>query len=148
MCPSISERCSLQNNRVPHSIRFFIRMLLAAVWLNGQEPGKRRFDTMSAGCHGAGGTGGERGPALVGREGARVHTVAELRDIIRNGIPAAGMPPFKLAAARLDELAAYVHGQHAPAVETPAPGDAAAGEQYFFAGGHCGGWSSRDRGRG
>src|SRR5439155_1427442 len=45
----------------------------------------------------------------------------------------------KLPAARLDELVAYVHGLHAPAVETPAPGDAAAGEQFFFAEGHCGG---------
>src|SRR5258708_19073144 len=114
-------------------------MLLAAVWLNGQEPGKRRFDTMCAGCHGAGGTGGERGPALVGREAARAHTVAELRDIIRNGIPAAGMPSFQLAAARLDELAAYVHGLHAPAAEPPAPGDAAAGRHFLFTAGHCGG---------
>src|SRR5579864_3271345 len=149
MCPSISERCSSQNNLVPLSTRVFILMFLAAFWLNAQnaEPGKRRFDTMCAGCHGAGGTGGERGPALVGREGARVHTVAELRDIISNGIPAAGMPPFKLPAARLDDLAAYVHGLHAPAVETPVPGDAAAGEQFFFAGGHCGGCHAV-RGRG
>src|SRR5579859_377450 len=149
MYPSISGRCSSQNNLVPLSTRFFILMFLAAFWLNAQnaEPGKRRFDAMCAGCHGAGGTGGERGPALVGREGARVHTVAELRDIISNGIPAAGMPPFKLAAARLDDLAAYVHGLHAPAVDTPAPGDAAAGEQFFFADGHCSGCHAV-RGRG
>ena len=123
------------------SIRICILTLLAAAWLDGQsaEPGKRRFNALCAGCHGAGGTGGERGPALVGRDGSRVHPVQELRDIISNGIPAAGMPSFKLPAARLDELVAYVHGLHAPAVETPAPGDAAAGEQFFFAEGHCGG---------
>jgi len=44
---------------VPLSIRFFILMFLAAFWLNGQsvEPGKRRFDALCAGCHGADGTG-------------------------------------------------------------------------------------------
>jgi len=111
------------------SIRICILTLLAVAWLNGQsvEPGKRRFDALCAGCHGAGGTGGERGPALVGRDGSRVHPVQELRDIITNGIPAAGMPSFKLPAVKMDELVAYVHGLHPPAVEAPAPGDAAAG---------------------
>lgn len=131
------------------SIRISILILLAAAWLDGQsaEPGKRRFVALCAGCHGAGGTGGERGPALVGRDGSPVHPVQELRDIIRNGIPSAGMPAFNLPAARLDELAAYVHGLHAPAIETAAPGDAAAGEQFFFAEGHCGGCHTV-RGRG
>ena len=75
-------------------MRILILMFSVAAWLNAQNgpPGKRRFDAMCAACHGAEGTGGERGPALVGRSESRVHSVDDLRNIIRNGIPAAGMP--------------------------------------------------------
>jgi PQQ-dependent dehydrogenase (methanol/ethanol family) len=102
------------------------------------EAGKKRFTALCSGCHGAGGTGGERGPALVGRKETRVHSEQDLRDIIRNGIPSAGMPAFRLSGAAVENLTAYVHGLRAPAVENPAPGDVAAGEQFFVGKGNCG----------
>ena len=130
-------------------MRIFILMFSVAAWLNAQNgpPGKRRFDAMCAACHGADGTGGERGPALVGRSESRVHSVDDLRNIIRNGIPAAGMPAFHLPDARLEELVEYVHALRSPAADKPAPGDARAGEQFFFGKGNCGGCHSV-RGRG
>jgi PQQ-dependent dehydrogenase (methanol/ethanol family) len=139
----------LRNNRVPSFIRILILIFPVAACLNGQsaEPGKRRFETMCAPCHGAGGTGGERAPALVGRSESRVRSLQDLRDIIRNGIPSAGMPSFKLPAEKLEALVSYVHALRAPAAETPTPGDAAAGEQYFFGKGNCGGCHTV-RGRG
>jgi len=48
------------------------------------------------------------------------------------------MPAFRLADAEVEDLAAYVHGLRAPAVENPTPGDVAAGEQFFFGKGNCG----------
>ncbi|HKW98180.1 MAG TPA: PQQ-dependent dehydrogenase, methanol/ethanol family [Bryobacteraceae bacterium] len=115
-------------------------LLLAAVSAFAQDgrPGKRRFETLCAACHGADGRGGERGPALVGREDSRVRTLQDLRDVIRNGIPAAGMPPFKLPETQFEELVRFVHALRSPAAENPAPGDAAAGEQFFFGNGNCG----------
>ena len=114
---------------------------------------KKRFSVLCAACHGADGTGGERGPAIVGRSESRSHSLAELRDLIRNGRPAAGMPAFSLPAAELDEIAAYVHALRSPASENPAPGDAAKGERLFFGAGKCadchmirgrGGWIGPD----
>ena len=67
--------------------------------------------------------GGERGPALAGREESRVHSVEDLRNIIRNGIAEAGMPPFHLPADRLEELVTYVYALRSPAADSPAPGD-------------------------
>lgn len=130
-------------------------ILLAAACLSGQnvDSGRKRFATMCAGCHGADGTGGERGPALVGREESRIHSVDDIRNAIRNGFPAAGMPPFRLRAAQLEDLVAYVHELRSPAADSPAPGDAAAGEGFFFGKGNCvschtvrgrGGWIGPD----
>jgi PQQ-dependent dehydrogenase (methanol/ethanol family) len=140
---------------VPLPIRILILTYLAVVSVSGQsaEAGKKRFAALCSGCHGAGGTGGERGPALVGRKESRVHSEQDLRDIIRSGIPSAGMPAFKLSSAAVENLIAYVHGLRAPAVENPASGDVAAGERYFFGKGNCaachtvsgrGGWIGPD----
>jgi PQQ-dependent dehydrogenase (methanol/ethanol family) len=128
-------------------------LIVASAAAQSVPAAKKRFSVLCAACHGADGTGGERGPAIVGRSESRSHSLAELRDLIRNGIPAAGMPAFSLPAAQLDEIAAYVHALRSPASENPAPGDAAKGEQFFFAAGKCadchmirgrGGWIAPD----
>ena len=66
-----------------------------------------------------------------------MHSLQDLRDTIRNGIPAAGMPSFHLPAAQFEEVVAYVHALRSPASEHPAPGDAGAGERFFFGNGKC-----------
>jgi PQQ-dependent dehydrogenase (methanol/ethanol family) len=47
------------------------------------------------------------------------------------------MPAFDLPAGEIDALAAFVHSLNAPVREKAAPGDAAAGERYFFSQGRC-----------
>ncbi len=140
MYRNISGPSSLFSKRVPFSTRILILIVASAACLNGQSAasGKRRFARMCAGCHGAEGTGGERGPALVGREESRIHSAEDIRNAILNGFPAAGMPPFRLQPAQLEDLVAYVYALRFPAADSPAPGDAAAGEQYFFGKGNCG----------
>ena len=136
-------------------IRLFIVVFVVATCLDAQKPraGRRRFETLCASCHGADGTGGEHGPAIVGREGSRVRSAQDLRDIVRNGIPAVGMPSFRLTDQQLEELVAYVGMLRSPAAQNPAPGDTAAGEQFFFGKGNChtchtvrgrGGWIGPD----
>jgi PQQ-dependent dehydrogenase (methanol/ethanol family) len=128
---------------------------LVAACLQGQSAtsGKKRFERLCSACHGADGTGGERGPALVGREDSRIHSADDIRNMIRNGSPAAGMPPFRMPPTQLEDLVAYVNELRSPAADNPAPGDASAGERYFLGGGNCtachtvrgrGGWVGPD----
>ena len=124
---------------LPIRILILITLVIASLSAQNTDAGKKRFASLCAGCHGADGAGGERGPSLVGRRESRVHSVQDLRDIIRNGIPSAGMPSFRLPDAQVEDLVAYVHGLGAPAAEAPAPGDVAAGENFFFGKGNCAG---------
>ena len=77
--------------------------------------------------------------ALWPRESAtaRERSISQLRDLIHHGMPALGMPAFDLPADHLDALAALVHSLNAPAADRTVPGDAVAGEQFFFGKGQC-----------
>jgi alcohol dehydrogenase (cytochrome c) len=109
-----------------------------------EQPGvnrlvKRQFESLCGPCHGADGRGGERGPSIFERQRAHLRTETELRDLIRSGIPSAGMPGFPLPDAKLVPLARFVHDLTAPAAENPPAGDAAAGQRFFFGAGGCSG---------
>jgi PQQ-dependent dehydrogenase (methanol/ethanol family) len=95
------------------------------------------FATRCAVCHGADARGGEYGPRLAGNSQLRERSIAWFRDVIHNGIPSGGMPPFDLTAGELDAVAALVHSLNLPAAEDSVPGDRAKGEQYFFGTGQC-----------
>lgn len=60
-----------------------------------------------------------------------------LRNVIRNGVPAAGMPAFDLPAAEIEALAAMVVSLNAVAAETAMHGDRAAGKAFFSGKGGC-----------
>jgi alcohol dehydrogenase (cytochrome c) len=61
-----------------------------------------------------------------------------LRDTIRNGIPAGGMPAFALPQAEMDALVAFIGALRAPAADHPVAGDAVAGRRFFLANGCSG----------
>lgn len=113
--------------------------------LIGQNPsapsnpinGPKIFATNCAGCHGADAHGTDQGPALAGDRTVRQRSIPQLRNLIHNGIPAAGMPPFDLPADQLDALATLVHSLNAPAADSAVPGDVAEGEHFFFGKGQC-----------
>jgi cytochrome c oxidase cbb3-type subunit III len=92
-------------------------------------------------CHGADGAGGDMGPAL-GAPGRRYaqRTDAQIFDAIKNGIPATPMPPFagRLPDNDIWKVAAYIGALRGTAVDAPAAGDAALGEQIFWGKGDCG----------
>ena len=58
--------------------------------------------------------------------------------MIRNGVPAAGMPAFDLPSGTIDALAALVTSLNASAAEVDVPGNRAAGKEFFFGKGQCG----------
>jgi PQQ-dependent dehydrogenase (methanol/ethanol family) len=104
---------------------------------NAIDAGRRHFEVRCAACHGADGKGGERGPNIISTESARRRSANDLRELIRKGMPAAGMPSFQLPEGELQELVAFVRSLSAPAIETAVPGNVAAGEAFFFGKGNC-----------
>ncbi|MBI4499580.1 MAG: PQQ-binding-like beta-propeller repeat protein [Gemmatimonadetes bacterium] len=115
--------------------------------------GRQSYEANCARCHGADGGGGELGPDILHSATARVRSERSLRELIRAGIPAAGMPAFSLPPAGLQALAAYVRALIAPAADHPTAGDTAAGMRFFLGAGGCtschmvrgsGGWSGPD----
>src|SRR5437867_8694925 len=70
--------------------------------------GRKQFESRCAGCHGGDGDGGERGPSIVETARVRKRSPQELEDLVRNGIPASGMPGFDLPKPQLQSLVAFV----------------------------------------
>ena len=102
------------------------------------EAGKKQFEARCAGCHGLDGAGGEHGPNIVeGRRRGRERSAERLREVVGKGIPEAGMPAFQVTDAEMDALVAFVSSLAAPAIDSPAAGDAAAGERFFLGKGNC-----------
>ena len=99
--------------------------------------GKRLFGENCSGCHGADALGSDKAPALAGNRSLTNRSVRRLRDLIKLGIPDNGMPAFDLPDKDLDALAEFVHSLNWRASATTIPGDAAAGEQFFFGKGKC-----------
>src|SRR5688572_3296066 len=76
-------------------LRFFCALVSGLVFsasdLVAQDAARKTFETACARCHGADGNGGEMGPPIALR-------LSELDDrqlekLIRDGVPAKGMPP-------------------------------------------------------
>ena len=104
--------------------------------------GKVQFQARCDRCHGDDGTGGDRGPGIVNPPRPRATSPAAVRDLIRAGIPDAGMPAFPIADEELDSITAYVMLLRTPAAASTAaveaaPGDALAGERFFAGKGDC-----------
>ncbi len=99
--------------------------------------GRKRFQVRCAGCHGSDGTGGERAPAIGHGDRSKLQSERDIRELIRNGVPEAGMPAFPLPAGELDLLVAFVRSRVAPAARANVKGDVDAGSRFFFGEGRC-----------
>jgi PQQ-dependent dehydrogenase (methanol/ethanol family) len=115
-----------------------IVLVLAAAPAGAQtlDTGRQAYEARCAGCHGADGAGGQA-PAIVDLRQPRAATRAAIVEVIRTGLPAAGMPPTPLPEAEIDAIAAYVEALRAPAADHPADGDPALGERFFMGQGNC-----------
>ncbi len=101
------------------------------------EEGRGHFELRCGGCHGGDGRGGERGPDVITTPSARGRTEAQVRDLIRNGLPETGMPGFSLDEDELTALVTFYRAESAPASESAALGSATAGEELFFGKAMC-----------
>ncbi|MEP6533957.1 MAG: PQQ-binding-like beta-propeller repeat protein [Bryobacteraceae bacterium] len=124
-------------------------VLITAAWIAAQAiaqtpavaasdfaAAQKQFDSLCEGCHGAGGNGGDRAPALVNNRSLRTRNEAQIRDVIRNGT-AAGMPAFKLPEGELQSLAQWLRSLNISAFDTKPAGNTHAGEEFFFGKGQC-----------
>jgi alcohol dehydrogenase (cytochrome c) len=70
------------------------------------QTGRKSFEARCARCHGADGTGGEMGPPIAVRLSALDDD--GLRKLIRDGVPAKGMPPSVGVEAEMPGLLAFL----------------------------------------
>jgi len=83
------------------------------------DPGRQVFVSRCAGCHGTTGNGGELGPAIAARVPAR--TDQDLITLLRQGLPAAGMPAFaNLTTTEATDLIGFLRTLRPPNGERPA----------------------------
>ena len=72
----------------------------------GTSAGQQSYVGRCARCHGTDGNGGEFGPSITGRVASRSDD--ELAVLLRDGLPAAGMPAVGVVGAEAIELIRYV----------------------------------------
>jgi alcohol dehydrogenase (cytochrome c) len=70
------------------------------------DPGRGAFESRCARCHGADGNGGERGPSITERLTTRDDQ--QLTGLIRDGLPASGMPPSDVATTEMANLVKFL----------------------------------------
>jgi alcohol dehydrogenase (cytochrome c) len=91
---------------------------VAAGVAQAPSPGRATFERVCARCHGADGAGGEMGPGIVTR--LTLRSDAELATLIREGLPAKGMPGSSLADAEMKGLIAFARTLRRGRAEPPA----------------------------
>lgn len=100
--------------------------------------GKQAFDTRCATCHGLDGRGGEHAPGIVNGPAAAALTDERLANIIRHGIPDAGMPSFHFLTNRqIADLIRYIDVLRGSDRAAMLKGDPALGARLFFGSAHC-----------
>ncbi len=77
-----------------------------AVFAQPHEADRRQYERLCARCHGADGNGGELGPGIATRLFARDDE--GLATLVRDGLPAAGMPGFPIPDPDARALVAFL----------------------------------------
>src|SRR5690242_12890496 len=104
-------------------MRWNLACLLVFLGSAAAQQGRDAFAKRCSVCHGVDGGGSERGPNLASNRRVRSRSAAQLRSVIHDGIPAAGMPAFDLPDAELDALTGFVRSLSASAADAQPPGD-------------------------
>jgi putative heme-binding domain-containing protein len=98
--------------------------------------GSQLYATQCVSCHGPNGNSVSGVDFRSGRF-RNASTDLQLRNLIANGIPAAGMPPFKLDDAELTGIVAYLRNMSTFDPRAVTIGDAARGKALFEGKGAC-----------
>ena len=105
------------------------------------DAGRKTFANACSACHGPEGQGG-RGPNLRDRLGSDDLKDDLLFSVIQKGVAGGGMPGADLPEPQAWQLVTFLRSLTAPASESHAPGDAAAGQEMFWGQAGCGGCHS------
>ena len=79
---------------------------------------QQTYAKLCSGCHGDDARGTQQGPGLAGNPWVRRQSPQSLRNVIRNGISAAGMPAFDLPAGTVDALVTMIISLNASAAKS------------------------------
>jgi len=103
-----------------------------------KDEGQQLFASICAGCHGLDGKGAERAPDIARRPQVVQLSDHELMEILRQGKPTAGMPPFEyLGPPKLSALLTYLRTLQGKGAAGALPGDPQSGRQLFFGQARC-----------
>ena len=110
--------------------------LLASSLAFADQPGEQLFSSRCAGCHGLDGRGGEHAPNIATNENVQHLADTDLAHIVRNGIPAGGMPAFGLSFndSQIKEVVSYLRVLQGRDQTVKVAGDAIKGRALFLAG--------------
>ena len=98
---------------------------------------RQAFETNCASCHGLGGVGGDRAPALNDNPDLRKLPVADIESVIKEGT-SRGMPAFSsLPSSDVTRLARWIHSMNQSALASAPLEQVAAGNKFFFGDGGC-----------
>ncbi len=129
--------------RTVHCVLLFLFVAGTAAAQSSSSPaaliaeGRKTFELRCGACHGGDGRGGERAPDIVTTRSARRRSTEQVRKLIHEGIPDAGMPSFDLPENELTALLTFYRSLTSPASQTTPPGDVEAGERLFFGKANC-----------
>src|SRR6185436_16544346 len=96
----------LTRDRMPAALLAGALLVASSAAAQGEDEGRRQYERLCASCHGADGNGGERGPAIA----ARLFTRGDdaLLALVRDGLPAAGMPGLRIPDPEARALLAFL----------------------------------------
>jgi cytochrome c oxidase cbb3-type subunit III len=105
------------------------------------EAGGQLFSATCAGCHGLDGHGGEHAANIATNANVERMADAELERIVRNGIPASGMPEFgsKLSDGQIASVVRYLRTLQGKGQAGVPAGDVGRGRALFFGSAGCSG---------
>jgi PQQ-dependent dehydrogenase (methanol/ethanol family) len=122
------------------AVFIFLAAATALSHVHAQQPftaAKDDFEKNCAVCHGSGGGGGDRAPALADNPDLRRLDADGIAAIIRRGMPG-GMPAFA-ALPQVSEIAVWLKSMNESALRKAPPEQVARGEKFFFGEGGCSG---------
>lgn len=103
------------------------------------QVGQQLFSSNCSGCHGLDGHGGEHGPNIASTAEVQRLSDHDILAVVRDGIPAAGMPAFRFRfdAAQLNAVVSYVRVLQGKYPAVSVPGNPEKGRSLFFGKARC-----------
>lgn len=114
--------------------------LLAPFLLLADQPaGQQLFSSRCAGCHGLDGRGGEHAPNIATSDNVQRLADKDLARIVRNGIPAAGMPAFgsSFNEDQVKQIVSYLRVLQGRGQTVKIAGNPEKGRSLFYGSAEC-----------